>query len=203
MPDDNPYAAPQTLEPQQATPLLPVAEGQNDPPQRRKFVEWDTARLKKLWQASCLIKDMQGIWLVVCLMMPIIAFFFSLSIAVYDLSFDPTRASIGLGLVALTFTRFGTGYIRTSLGRVFAMVMDGLLGLICLLVTLAFLAAILTWQGIALAAIFFIPIIPLIGYYAACSLRALWQAPELFGPQRLAHDDLEAEVRCREQHQLE
>lgn len=195
MPPDNPYAAPQTLEPR-----LPSAVEPSVPPARLKLAAWDTARLKELWQASRVIQDMQTIWLIMCLMMPVIGLIFSLSFGLYEFSFDFTRGCMALSLVALTFTRFGTGFSRSTFARVFALAMDGLLALFCALVTVGCIAAIMDQPAIVVILIFFLPIFLLIGYSAFYSLRALWQAPELFGPQRLAHEDLDAEIKYREQH---
>lgn len=192
MPSDNPYAAPQTLEPRAPGPFLEPS----DLSARRRLAEWDTARLKQLWHASGMIKEMRGAWLIVCFVMSVIAFF--------SFYFDTTRAILALCLVALTFTRFGMSYARSSFSRLFAIAMDGLLAFVCTLITVAFLWALL-WAIIgerraALMLVFFDLFIVLMSYAAVRSVRALWRATELFGPQRLSHQELEAEIKYREQH---
>lgn len=197
---DNPYAAPQTLQPQQNATPLPVAEGLGDPARQRMFVEWDTVRLTALWERSRAIYDMQALWLLMCFVMPVLAFFFSLSFAVYDFYFDTTRGIIAVCCVALTFIRFGTGYARTRFGRVLALAMDPILGLFSVVLAVVIIAAL--FAGGALL-VFFLPIAILISMQTVRSLRAMIQAPELFGPVRLRHQDLCDEVEQREKHEID
>jgi hypothetical protein len=200
---DNPYAAPQTVETPQSVAPLPVAKSRGElPGRRRQFYDWDTARLMALLERSQAIDDMQSGWLVMCFVIPIMAFVFALSIAVYEIYFDQTRGIIGLCAVCLTFTRFATGFARTRFNRIINMVMDALLGLSCATLLVGFSAALFTEPGGALVMLFVIPITTMIGLQALRSIRATLAAPELFGPERITHDALVDEVAYRKQHNI-
>ncbi len=100
---------------------------------------------------------MQVVWLVMCFAIPIIGFVFALSFALYDFYFDHTRGILALCGVALTFTRFGTGFTRMRLSRVFAVFMDALLGLGCAALLVVFIAALFTEPGAPLSCCLLFP----------------------------------------------
>lgn len=204
MSDDNPYAAPQTLKPQQLAVLLPLAKSLGDPPSRRLFADWDTARLKVLWERSRAIFDMQVVWLVMCFASPFLAFFLSVPLMYFGRSAGTSILSLlGVSFMLLTFVRFGTGFARTEQGRAFALAMDGLLGLGCVAAIAGSIVLAMTERGVAFQTVFVLPIATLIGFQTVRSMRAMLQAPELFGPEQFRHEDLCDEVVRREQHQID
>jgi len=201
MPDENPYAAPQTVDSQQPAAAMPLAGAHGQPTPERRLAGWDNARLFALWKHSRAIQDLQGGWLVMCLATPIFGFFFALSFALYDFYFDQTRGILALCAVALTFARFGTGFTRTQISRVFALVMDALLGLGCAALLVVVIGIVFTEPVAALVIMFVLPFTTLIGFQAVRSIRAMLEAPELFGPGRVSHEALCDEVEYRREHQ--
>ena len=200
---ENPYAAPQTIEPLQVAAPLPVAEAQGDPTQRRLFPDWDTARLTMLWNRSRAILDMQVVWLVMCFVVPVVGFVFSMSIVVYGMGFDPPRVLIALCCTVLTFTRFGIGFNRTANVRAFALLMDVLLGLLCLLTIVVGIALALANPDAGLLLVIVLPIVAILTFQTVRSLRSMLYAPELFGHQRMEHQQLREELVYRREHQID
>jgi hypothetical protein len=200
---DNPYAAPQTIGLPSPLTLLPVAGAHGKPSPRQRLAEWDTARLTALWKRSRAIHEMQYFWFLACLITPVVGYLCSLSFGVYEFSINPTRGWIAFGCVLLTFARFGLAYVRSRIVRPFAIVMDGLLGLGCGAAIGAGLYSVSSEPGAIFPVLYVVFFALLFGWQAMQSLRAMIQAPELFGPGRISHDALADEVEERKKQQLE
>lgn len=191
---DNPYASPQTIE---ASALVSVGEKQIPRSPRSRLAEWETARLMSLWQRSRAINDMQAIWLVACFAAPVVGYLCSLSFGLYEFSIDPTRGLIALGGVVLTFARFGLGFVRSRVVRPFAMLMDTLLGLGCIVAIAGSVGGAIKEPKSSLIDLYIVFVAALIGLLAGYSVRAMFTAPELYGPDRITHDALRDEVESR------
>jgi hypothetical protein len=62
---NNPYAAPQTLQPKLDITALPIAELQLPSGQRRLFPSHSTAQLRRLFEKSQALEAMLLIWLLI------------------------------------------------------------------------------------------------------------------------------------------
>ncbi len=199
---DNPYAAPQTIDSQPASAHLLLEDRAADSP-LPLFAEWDTARLQTLLDRSNAIKDTQVVWLVMCFVYPFLGgfLFFVLIFSRSDLwaSFGGYFWWIS---IVLTFVRFGTGFARSEHGRRLALVMDGLLGLGCLAIVAICIVGTILEPREAIITVSVIPIVSLVIFQIERSLRAMWLAPELFGPAQIRHQDLLEEFEFRKQQQL-
>jgi hypothetical protein len=193
MPDDNPYAAPQTI----GSPLVPVPTAQTVDG-RQLFPEWDTARVTRLADFGRAIVQMTNLCLAFGAFMAI-----GLTASWMRADSLETRqmilllAALIVGPLAL---RGWWGYHRAGWMQQASLLFDCLAS--CLIVFGVLWGILLCFRG----QIHFGLLIPMLGLggflllHSAASFLAHLHARELFGPDRLRLDDLGRESDYRRRH---
>ena len=194
MKQDNPYAAPQTLEPQFEPAALPLAEFQQ-PVGRRRFPNQSTAQLQRLFEQSRPLEAMLLVWL--ALWFVTVAFLAALFLRA-SASSDSYKL-VGWFLAGIVTARLLSSFWRTKTGRWFMLVVDGGLGVTCVVGWAApFTNVSFTTDNLfKFGAIGLIVLAIALLAYRSC--RTLLTARELFQPSCVQHDDLVRELRYRQE----
>lgn len=198
MPDDNPYAAPQTLQPRLDLAALPLAELQQPGGQRRRFPEQSTAQLQRLFDQSQRLEAMLLVWLLLWFLT--VAFLAALFLRASASS--DSHKWLGWTLIALVTARLLCSFMRTKLGRWYMLLADAALICVCLAVVLAALPEFVYFRSFWVYCL--VELIALtIAVLAYRSCRTLLQAHELFHPVCMQHDDLVRELTYRKEHRID
>jgi len=203
---DNPYAAPQTLEPQLDLMALPFAELQQPGGQRRRFPDQSTAQLQRLFEKSQPLEAMLLVWLT--LWFVTVAFLGALFLRA---SSSDSHKWLGWILAATVTVRMLCSFMRTKLGRWYMLVVDAAL----IVANAVLIVGCVTGSGVLLAQqvdftashLFKLACVVLITLtlilLAYRSYKTLLQARELFQPVCIQHDDLVRELHYRHDHGIE
>lgn len=201
MPDDNPYAAPQSVLRPPVDASLPIAEAMPDALGRRLFPDWDTKPLLHLAERSLAINKMQKIWLVICFVMPFVGFVLILPFLHRNFDHPEIFSMIILGGTTLVIMRYWIGQYRTLLSRRISLSVDGLLAFVCLIGMIGFFYLMFGTRIEDNLFLFYgILVFCIVGHQGWQNWKILFQSPELFGPERLRDEDLIQEVEYRQQH---
>jgi hypothetical protein len=203
VPHDNPYAAPQTLQPQFDLATLPIAQLQQPGGQRRRYPDQSTAQLQRLLDKSQPLEAMLWVWL--ALWFVTVAFLGALFLRASASSEMPKW--FGWSLIAAITARLLCNIIRTKLGRWYMLLVDAALLFACVAAFVALLTKmVLLLNNVLIGCL--VGLIPgtiagIIARWAYRSCKTLIQAHELFQPVCVQHDDLQRELAYRKEHGID
>lgn len=196
---DNPYAAPQTIEPRFDFAALPIADLQQPGGQRRRYPERSTTELQRLFEQSQQLEAMFLVWL---------ALWFATVVFVGAQFLHTSRLSetpkwLGWILIAVVTARLVGSIWRTKLGRWYMLLVDVALIGGCLVLSYALLSRyVLTWESIWVRGTLSLVVLTVAAVtYRAC--QTLVKARELFYPNCVQHDDLMRELSYRKEQRID
>jgi len=197
---DNPYAAPQTVEPRLDLSALPIADLQQPGGQRRRYPELSTAELQRLFDQSQKLEAMFLVWL---------ALWFATVVFVGS-QFLHTSASsatpkwLGWILIAVVTARFVCCIWRTKLGRWYMLVVDAVLSVGSVVGWALPATKIAVFSADELFKVGVMGLIALtVALLAYRSCQTLVKARELFYPSCVQHDDLMRELSYRKEQRID
>jgi hypothetical protein len=196
---DNPYAAPQTVEPRLDLSALPIADLQQPGGQRRRYQDRSTAELQRLFEQSQKLEVMFLVWL--ALWFATVAFLAALFLRASASSEE--QKILGWIFIAMVTARLVCSIWRTKLGRRYMLLVDAVLICGCLLLICALsFRSVLPWKSLWVRGTLCLVLFT-IAAVTFRSCQTLLKVRELFYPNCVQHDDLMRELAYRKEQSID